>query len=988
MHTARLVGRDRELAILRQAIASARRKRGGALLVAGDTGMGKTALVERAVDQRDLIVLRGAVVRSSRGPLGPLLQALRSHPAWATIADAALRLPGGGIESDALGALLEVEPTPGTSPAADGNAILPSTAVDGAASVISAIGGLVSELARHGPLVIVLDDLQAADVATLDAIEALAATGLHDAYLLIGMLRTDELPRGSPVRRMRVELRRAGRLNEIVLAPLDAAATVTLAGAVLGARPGPELAARLVDRSQGLPLFVEELAAALVADRAVSIADGVATLVRDDLPIPETLRDSIMVRFDGLAKADVEALSTAALIGDPIDVSLVELLVPDSGRWLRTGQERGVLITGADGTLTFRHGLVREVLVDELPAPERRTLHRRIAAALATRGAAPLLVADHWLQGGDPDAAVPCLLEAADAFARVHAYRDAANAFRRALDEDHGAIRSRVVVLERLAASEELAGASREAARVWAAVATDWATQGNAERAASAFARRARALELHGRWAQSVDARLAAADAYAEAGLPGAAATERLAAAAHLRSAARFTAAIEVLDVAHAEAVAAGRPDLIARATGLAGNVLARSGRADEGLLLVREGLALALDGGLATPAAELYQRLADSLEHAGRYDPARAAYLEGAAYCRTQSLEPTAQLCLACMAVVLWQTGRWRDSEQTSRAVLASPASTPHARAVAHGMLGLVSTLRGSTSRSRPHLEASLRLARHIELAAMELISTWGLAMADWADGDVASATDRCGQIIDRWTRTEERHYVVPALRWAATAFEDLHDSRGTQTCAEALAGIAAQTPLPETIAAFGAALGAAASVGGDPVGAADHLASALATISGCDLPLERAEIGRRAGVAMIHAGRREEGAAALVSAARTARRLGATPLGARIASDLTALGESVEGRLGSREARRLASRGLTARELEVLHLVARGMTSRDIGRALFLSPRTIEMHVENALLKLDCRTRAEAVQSLASLGLLATASPAGGSASSREGG
>jgi DNA-binding CsgD family transcriptional regulator len=287
--------------------------------------------------------------------------------------------------------------------------------------------------------------------------------------------------------------------------------------------------------------------------------------------------------------------------------------------------------------------------------------------------------------------------------------------------------------------------------------------------------------------------------------------------------------------------------------------------------------------------------------------------------------------------------------------------------------MLGIVSTLRGATNRSRPQLEASLRLARHIELAAMELIAIWGLAMADWFDGEAAGAADRCRQILDRWARTEERHYVVPALRWAATAFEDLGDTGGTQTCADALAGIAAQTPQPEIIAAFGAALGAAASVGGDRMAAAEHLASALEAISGCDLPLERAEIGRRAGVAMIQAGRREDGVAALVSAARTARRLGATPLGGQIARDLDAFGESVERRLGPREARRLASRGLTARELEVLRLVARGMTSRDIGRALFLSPRTVEMHVENALVKLDSRTRAEAVQRLASLALLA---------------
>ena len=157
-----------------------------------------------------------------------------------------------------------------------------------------------------------------------------------------------------------------------------------------------------------------------------------------------------------------------------------------------------------------------------------------------------------------------------------------------------------------------------------------------------------------------------------------------------------------------------------------------------------------------------------------------------------------------------------------------------------------------------------------------------------------------------------------------------------------------------------------------GDAAAASTHLVSALEAISLRDLPLERAEIGRRAGVALVRAGRRTEGVAALVAAARTARRLGAIPLGVTIATDLAALGESVERRLGRREALRLADRGLTRRELEVIQQVASGLTSREIGQALFISPRTVEMHVGSVLAKLDCRTRSEAVKRIATLGLL----------------
>jgi DNA-binding CsgD family transcriptional regulator len=387
----------------------------------------------------------------------------------------------------------------------------------------------------------------------------------------------------------------------------------------------------------------------------------------------------------------------------------------------------------------------------------------------------------------------------------------------------------------------------------------------------------------------------------------------------------------------------------------------------------VRQALSLSLEHGAVGAAAELYQRLADSLEHGGTYDAARTAYLEGAAYCRTQSIEPSAQLCLACMTVVLWQTGEWSAAEQSCREVLASGEATHHARAVAEGVLGLVSAARGRPVRARPHLEACLALARRIELTAMELISTWGLAVVERLEGDADAAVERCRDLLARWDRTEERHYVISPLRWTSTLFADLGDLAGVRACAEALSRVAATTGQPEAIAALGLALGEAARLEGAREAAADHLARSLHAISGRNLPLERAEIGRRAGLALVAAGRRADGVDALVVAARTARRLGAAPLADIIGEDLADLGESVERRLGRREAARRADGGLTRRELEIVRLVARGLTSREIGEALFISARTVEMHVGSALTKLDCRTRAEAAQRVASLGLLA---------------
>jgi DNA-binding NarL/FixJ family response regulator len=115
------------------------------------------------------------------------------------------------------------------------------------------------------------------------------------------------------------------------------------------------------------------------------------------------------------------------------------------------------------------------------------------------------------------------------------------------------------------------------------------------------------------------------------------------------------------------------------------------------------------------------------------------------------------------------------------------------------------------------------------------------------------------------------------------------------------------------------------------------------------------------------------------LVAAPRAARRLGARPLLERVSDSLAALGERADRRLGRRAAAQRADSGLTRREVEVVRLVAMGHTNREIARELFLSPRTVEMHVGSILVKLGCRSRAEATRRAGELGLLAPPASAG---------
>jgi tetratricopeptide (TPR) repeat protein len=217
-----------------------------------------------------------------------------------------------------------------------------------------------------------------------------------------------------------------------------------------------------------------------------------------------------------------------------------------------------------------------------------------------------------------------------------------------------------------------------EAARAWREAATGWRQIGDLRASAEAERKLANVCELQGHWEGALAARVTAAESFAAesfaaSGLPAEAAVERLAVAAHLRSAARFRSALDLLATAAEEAASAEREDLQARIICREGNVRARMGRTDEGLALVRRALTLALEQNQACAAAEIYQRLADSLEHAGDYAGAEATYLTAFSFCQANVIPATGQLCIACLTVVLRQAGEMERAMTLCREVLAS---------------------------------------------------------------------------------------------------------------------------------------------------------------------------------------------------------------------------------------------------------------------------------------------------------------------------
>jgi predicted ATPase len=475
-----LVGRQRELAALRDAIATAAGGDGGLFLVAGEGGVGKTALVESALAEDGGLVLRGAADQRVVRPYAPVVAAFRSYQR--AVPDG---LAGSGPLSEHLALIL---PELGSPPADTDQATL-----------FEAVGNLLEQIARRKPTVVFLDDLQWVDAATAELLLHLDRTLEAAPVLVLGAYRSDEVSRGHPLRRVRSELRRR-RLHELTVEPLGPVDTTALAARVLGARLGNRLTQSLYDRTQGTPFFIEELAAALAAAGRLETAAGTAELGSEEtLPLPDTIKETVLLRTERLSPAGRHTLEIAAAAGLGFDLELLAALGGADG--LDEAIQRGFLVE-VDQQGAFRHALIREAVYDDTPWTRRRSCHRRLAEELARRGAAPEAVAEQWLAAGERDRARPSLLAAAERFCQVHAYHDAAHAISRAIelwpegqDED-----DRLTALERLGHCAQLHGDLTGATRAWQEVVEACRARGELSRLAELQRRLAGIYELQGAW--------------------------------------------------------------------------------------------------------------------------------------------------------------------------------------------------------------------------------------------------------------------------------------------------------------------------------------------------------------------------------------------------------------------------------------------------------------------------------------------------------
>ena len=412
------VGRVAELERLDSALAGLHERGAATVLIGGDAGMGKSRLVEEfcvRARSRGALVAVGACTPAEGGglPYGPIVGVLRDVARQLPTADVASVL---GFAQRSLGLANHGNDLPNE------NGLVKTKLFE---ALLQSVGALT----ERSPVVLVFEDLQWADSASIEVIDFLTRNlGEHPA-LLVASYRSDEVDGGGAPRRLLGELGRHSRVSQIELSGLERSEVAAMLAEIVGGPPDWTLVDAVLARSGGNPFFAEELAAA-----------------RHAKALPIALRNVAMMRIERLSAQARQVVAVAATAGNSIHHRLLSATAridaDELDAAVSEAVELKVLVADRDeNSLRFRHALLREAVYEALLPGERTRLHRAVAQALtlhpelgaAGPGHAAMEKADHWWEAGDWPEAFKASVSAADAALAVIALPQALAYFERAL---------------------------------------------------------------------------------------------------------------------------------------------------------------------------------------------------------------------------------------------------------------------------------------------------------------------------------------------------------------------------------------------------------------------------------------------------------------------------------------------------------------------------------------------------------------------------
>jgi predicted ATPase/DNA-binding CsgD family transcriptional regulator len=980
------IGRREQLADLTAAYATVRHGEPVAVLLGGEAGIGKSRLAAefdgQARAEGGRVLAGGCLELGVDGlPFAPFTAVLRELMREAGAAGVVEMLGGrAGEVARLLPELGAVDPEPG-EPA--GAAAYPG---EGRGRLFEQMLTLLEQLSERGPVVLLIEDLHWADRSTRDLLSFLVSNQRAlPGVLIIGTFRSDELHRTHPLRPLLAELGRLAWVQRVDLPRLTRRETAELLEAVLGAEPEPARVDCVFARSEGNPLFVEEL-------------------VSCDDDLPESLRDLLLARVQRLPDQTQTALRIASAAGERAGEALLSAVTglsdDDLEHALRPAVAANVLVADPEG-YTFRHALIREAMYEDLLPGERGRVHARFAEAIAAHpslagGRPAIQLAHHWYAAHDLAPALASAWQAVGEAEQAFAYAEALTMLARASElwdkvpdaaQRTGTSHDRL--LERAARVAHLLDENERARAFISAALREIDPAAEPGRAAML-------LELRGRL--RLDAQDGVADLREALSLvsDGQHERERATILASLAMKLRKTAATAEAQATAEQALelAERTGDLTAQASAL--NTLAMLEHFDGPGFSAADLSNLERARAVAAQAGDHYLMLNTTineshvLEGTGEHERAAQVARDGITEAAQYGLARTVGAFMAInLAEPLYSLGRWDEAiEVIERALdLAVPALT---RASLRRLAGLIAVARGDLETASRAVQPAGSPGAGFGFQNQHLLPQWRLRIdLLTAQRRYREALDAARESLSRYDLQRSPRYAWPVMVAAARAAaevtvtpaaardEGLADAAGelldalsTETAKLSVNGPVQQAQQLTCAAEVLRAGHAAADSPGDLTGQAAAWEQAAAAWGEVHEPYPLAiALFRAAEAALASGGGRDAAAGRLRRAAEIAADLGARPLAQAVALLVRRARISTDG---ATAAQSTGAARLTPRELEVLRLIAAGMSNARIASELFISPKTASVHVSNILAKLGASSRSAAAATAHELRLL----------------
>jgi DNA-binding CsgD family transcriptional regulator/tetratricopeptide (TPR) repeat protein len=936
-----LVGRDSFLSLIENRLAGAAAGEGRLLFVAGEAGIGKTRLlsaVARRADASGFAVVRAAAFPDDVQSLAGLLLDLAGN-----------LLPAREPALSELGRNLTSRVRAISDAAGDAH--------HRRRVLVQDLADLLATADPGTPVLIIFEDLHWADELSLDVLGHLAGRLASRPVLVAGAYRSDELYPRLPMRDLRARLLGQRLTEEIRLPRLGLAQTATMTSALLGRSAPAQMVQAIHERSDGIPLHVEELLAA-IDEGTLTPQSGAAIQAAT---VPDTLGDAVLSRVRHLAALTRDVASAAAVIGRSFDFDLLTVVTgqgPDEvAGALRELQNAYLVLPGADEvTFDFRHALIRDTLYADTDLPTRRRLHERVARAAVDRGYRGAFISAHFELAQSPGLAYEYAVAAAGEAASVSAHGEALELYRRAVRN----LPARLPASDRarlLAAFGDEAGATDDNTAAAEAYRTAHELTASAVDVRAAAALVPRMVAVGHLLGENLPVRVSMLQAALDSldGVPGAdrerARLGSAMAAAYLVDD-RLDEAIAYGEASRAESQRLGDEEAALNTAATLGSVLAFAGRMEESWRLLKDAIVRATAAQQEAEAARAYRMIGSSASALAEYDLAERWLTEGIGYAEKVELWNHRHYMASHLAHVQWATGQWQAATQTAQQALADGRGGITTQITAQFVLGYLAMGRGDW-----HLATDLlgeAFGQGDRMAELQRLSPplWGLAEAARCQGDYDTALTHCERGYQASAEVTDAAYLFPYLLTGVRAHLARGDVDAAQTWSDRVGAVLTVRAIPGTLPAIGHARGLLLLARGEVPAAYQALQAASESWQvlrrfweGTWARLDLAEAAARA--------RRRGEAAVLADQVRVV----AVEAGAAV---LAAAAGQLTGSLSSAKPAE-PWYPLSEREFQVAQLVAAGLTNRQIAEQLVLAPKTISAHITHILTKLGAARRAE---------------------------